>query len=89
MKSEQRGASTSRAEVVGITPNGIWLLLGENEHFLSFELFPWFKNAAVSAVLQVESPQAHHLYWPMLDVDLHVDSITHPEKYPLVSKPSA
>jgi hypothetical protein len=26
-----------------------------------------------------------HLHWPELDVDLHVDSIIHPERYPLVA----
>jgi hypothetical protein len=43
----------------------------------------------VRAVLRVERPQAHHLYWPELDVDLHVDSLAHPENYPLVSRPGA
>ena len=89
MKSAQPGTSTSGAEVVGITPNGIWLLLDEEEHFLPFEEFPWFQDAPVRAVLNVERPQPQHLYWPAMDVDLHVDSIRHPEKYPLVSDPHA
>jgi hypothetical protein len=89
MKSGPRGTSTSGAEVLGITPHGLWLLLDDAEHFLAFERFPWFRDAPVRAVLHVERPQPHHLYWPDLDVDLHVESITHPEKYPLVSRPSA
>jgi hypothetical protein len=31
----------------------------------------------------------HHLYWPDLDIDLAVESIRHPEKFPLVSRVSA
>jgi hypothetical protein len=89
MKSGPRGTSTSGVEVLGITPHGLWLLLDEAEHFLAFELFPWFRDAPVRAVLHVERPQPHHLYWPDLDVDLHVESISHPEKYPLVSRPNA
>jgi hypothetical protein len=89
MKSEQLGANTSAVEVVGISPHGVWLLLDDTEHFLPFEHFPWFRDAAVGEVLNVERPQPHHLYWPDLDVDLHVDSIIDPEKYPLVSRPSA
>jgi hypothetical protein len=54
--------------------------------FLPFDKFPWFKHAPVAAVLHVEWPQPHHLYWPDLDVDLDVESIEHPEKFPLVSK---
>ena len=87
MRSGPPGANTSNLEVLGITPHGIWLLVDDAEHFLGFQQFPWFREAPVRAVLHVERPQPHHLYWPDLDVDLHVESITHPEKYPLVSRP--
>ena len=85
MTSGQPGTDTSATEVVGITPHGVWLLLDDKERFLSFELFPWFREASVKAVLKVERPHPHHLHWPELDVDLHVDSIVHPERYPLVA----
>jgi hypothetical protein len=52
---------------------------------LAFEDFPWFRDAPVSGVLKVERPQPHHLYWPDLDIDLSVESILHPERFPLVS----
>ncbi|WP_420886735.1 DUF2442 domain-containing protein [Candidatus Kuenenia stuttgartensis] len=28
-----------------------------------------------------------HLHWPDLDIDLEIDSLENPEKYPLVYKP--
>jgi len=87
MKSEPLGTSTSPAEVTNISQHGFWLLLGERELFLPFDQFPWFRNAPVSAILNVELPQPHHLYWPDLDVDLAVESIEHPEKFPLVAEP--
>jgi hypothetical protein len=40
-------------------------------------------------LMHVERPQQHHLYWPDLDIDLAVESIRHPEKFPLVSRVSA
>ena len=80
------GTVTSAAEVTNISRHGFWLLLDDRELFLSFEEFPWFKSAAVEAIIDVERPQPHHLYWPTLDVDLTVDSIEHPEKYPLKAK---
>jgi hypothetical protein len=80
------GTATSAAEVTNISRHGFWLLLEDRELFLSFEEFPWFKGAAVEAIIDVERPQPHHLYWPTLDVDLTVDSIEHPEKYPLKAK---
>jgi Protein of unknown function (DUF2442) len=77
---------TTDAEVTNISRHGFWLLLDERELFLPFEEFPWFENAPVKATLKVERPQPHHLYWPELDVDLSVDSIEHPERYPLKAK---
>lgn len=87
MKSAQHGTATSRAEVTNISPNGIWLLLDERELFLSFTEFPWFRDAPVSRILEVETPSSGHLYWPGLDIDLSVESIDHPERFPLVARP--
>ena len=87
MKSEKPGTDTSGAEVTNISAHGLWLLVDGCELFMPFDRFPWFKNAAVGAIANVERPQPHHLYWPDLDVDLHLDSIEHPERYPLLAKP--
>lgn len=77
---------SAEVEVTNISRHGFWLLLEERELFLSFDDFPWFKSAPVEAILEVQQPQPHHLYWPILDIDLAVDSIDHPERYPLVSQ---
>jgi hypothetical protein len=73
-------------EVSHISQHGFWLLLRDRELFLSYDDFPWFKDVAVSAVLNVQLPQPHHLYWPDLDIDIAVDSINHTERYPLISR---
>jgi hypothetical protein len=80
------GTSTSIAEVTNISGAGVWLLIDDRELFMPFSEFPWFADAPVRAILRVERPQPHHLYGPDLDVDLHVESIEHPEKYPLKSR---
>lgn len=86
MKSVALGSNTSLVEVTNISRHGFWLLLGDEELFLPFCDFPWFQEAAVGKILNVELPSSNHLYWPELDVDLAVESIRHPEKFPLVSK---
>ena len=83
------GTTTSAVEVTNISGNGLWVLLDDRELFLGFEDFPWFKEAAVEAILEVERPQPHHLRWPALDVDLTIDSIEHPERYPLRARRGA
>ncbi len=80
------GAVTSQAEVTNISGHGFWLLLDERELFLPFDEYPWFKRASVEAILRLDRPHPDHLYWPDLDVDLSVDSIEHPERYPLKAK---
>ena len=86
MKSAALGKRTSAAEVTNISSHGFWLLLADEELFVPFKEFPWFKDASVSEILNVEWPQPQHLYWPDLDVDVAVESIRHPDKFPLISK---
>ena len=86
MKSAPHGRPTSEVEVTNISSHGFWLLLGDRELFLPFEQFPWFQEAQVSQILNVELPGPEHLHWPDLDVDLAVESIEHPERFPLVSR---
>jgi hypothetical protein len=80
------GAATSEAEITNISKHGFWLLLDGSELFLPFEDFPWFKQATIEQILRVERSASGHLHWPGLDVELSVNSIEHPERYPLKSK---
>ena len=89
VKSATLGISTSPVEVTNISKYGFWLLLGDEELFLPFSEFPWFRDANVAKILHVELPSSNHLYWPELDIDLAVESIRHPEQFPLVSHVSA
>ena len=79
------GTLTSPTEVTNVSRNGLWLLLGDEELFLSFTEFPWFKMATIDQLCEIEHPTADHLYWPSLDVDLAVASIRNPSAFPLVS----
>ena len=60
------------------------------ELFVPFREFSWFANATVAKILNVQRPQVDHLFWPDLDVDLSVESIEHPERFPscLASAPN-
>ena len=85
-RSEQRGNSTSAIEVTNISRHGFWLWLGSRKLFVPFSEYPWFADATVGKILNVEQPADDHLYWPELDVDLSVRSIEHPEEFPLKSR---
>ena len=68
------------------TFHGIRLLTGDEELFLPFDDFPWFREAAIGDVLNVEEPMPGHFHWPALYVDLTADMIAHPERYPLKAR---
>lgn len=86
MTSAAPGTPTSEIEVTNVSPHGLWLLLRDEELFLPFADFPWFKDAPVGKLFRVEILSPNHLYWPELDIDLSVDSIRHPERFPLMSR---
>lgn len=73
-------------EITHISRNGIWLLAGDKEQFMAYADFPWFKDASVGKILDVEEPRPGHFYWPDLDVDLTEEIIQHPERFPLRAK---
>jgi Protein of unknown function (DUF2442) len=83
MKSAKRGKNISEVEVQGISKFGVWLYVLGKEYFLSYDEYPWFRDARVSNVMNVRLINANHLEWPELDVDLELESLEKPEKYPL------
>ena len=83
------GQSTPAVEVTNVSQHGFWLMLGEEELFVPFAAFPLFRDASIGKLTQVEWPSPHHLHWPALDIDLSVESIRHPEQFPLVSRAGA
>jgi hypothetical protein len=80
------GSSTLEAEVTNISAHGFWLLLGDEELPVPYAQFPRFKQATVEQLVAVERPTDNHLYWPLLDIDLSVESLRNPEAFPLMSK---
>lgn len=85
-KSSARGKSTSAVEILNISAFGVWILVDDVEYFATYQDFPWFKDAKIGEILAVERPHPGHLYWPSLDVDLSVESLANPERFPLVAR---
>jgi hypothetical protein len=84
--SQPLGKPTLAVEITNISSHGIWLIVRDRELFISYEKFPWFKDAPIGKILNVEEPTPGHFYWPELEVDLGIESIEHPERFPLKSK---
>ena len=80
------GTNTSEVEVTNVSRDGIWLLAAGRELFLPYTEFPWFRDATIAAILNVEESAPGHFYWPDLDVDLGIQCMEHPERFPLKYK---
>jgi hypothetical protein len=86
MSSQAPGNTTSEAEITNISAHGFWLLSAGQEVFLPYEAFPWFKDAPLKSILNVEEIRPGHFYWPDIDVDLTHEIIENPQNYPLQAK---
>jgi hypothetical protein len=86
MKSLKHGKGIS-VSVKNITPLGIWLYVKEKEFFLSYKDYPYFNNQTLSSIQNVQLLYDYHLYWPELDIDLEIDNLENPGKYPLKFDP--
>lgn len=72
------------AEVTNISPNGLWILSNGEEYFISYEDYPAFVTASIRQISDVTADCAGNLHWQELDIDIELESLKTPEKYPLV-----
>lgn len=85
MKLLKNGKNTS-VTVENISHFGIWLNIKGKEYFLDYTNYPFFKDHNVKSIHNVRLLHGFHLYWKDIDVDLEIDNLENPEKYPLTSK---
>lgn len=82
MSLSQRGQNISPA-ITDISPDGIWLLYMDEEFFLAFDQFPWFRKGSVEQILNIVEERPGAFHWPDLDIDLGIESIRYPDRYAL------
>ena len=75
--------------VMMINAQGIMLSVQGQDYFLSYNRIPWMQDAPIRSVLNVQMSGPESIEWPDLDVDLEIESLRHPERYPLVIKRNA
>ncbi len=75
-----------KPEIANVSKHGFWIFFTGREYFLPFEHFPWFKNATIRQISDVQLLHGEHLYWPTLAIDLSFNIIEHPEEYKLIAR---
>ncbi|MBQ7443431.1 MAG: DUF2442 domain-containing protein [Bacteroidaceae bacterium] len=69
-----------------INGDGIMLSVDGHDYFLSYNRVPWMRDASINNVLNVRKSGRNAIEWPALEIDLEIESLKHPERYPLVIK---
>ena len=87
MSSATLGKNISDVDISLVTAKGFWIFVPPKEYFLSFDDYPWFRGARIEEMMNVELKNQHHLRWEDLDIDIELDSLEHPERYPLCFVP--
>ena len=72
--------------VLMINDKGMMISVDNQDYFLSFNRVPWMKDASIRDVLNVKKQGRSAIEWPSLDVDLEIESLKHPERFPLIMK---
>lgn len=86
MSLQKLGKNISVTEITNVSSHGVWLFSEGRELFMSYEDFPWFKEASIGKIFNVKRISPDHFYWPDLDVDIGIETIEHPERFPLKAK---
>ena len=82
----KNNTSSTLVDVLMINDRGLMLSVMGQDYFLSYNRVPWMRDATINEVLEVRMSGKNAIEWPKLDVDLEVDSLRHPERYPLLIK---
>lgn len=77
-----------KVNVLMINAQGMMMSVLGEDYFVSYNRVPWLRDARISSALNVRMSGSHAIEWPELDVDLEIESLKHPERYPLVMKRS-
>ena len=72
--------------VLMINDKGLMISVQGQDYFLSYNRIPWMRNASIADALNVQMSGRNAIERPNLDVDLEIESLKHPERYPLLIK---
>ena len=87
MKNDsENNTSNTSVSVLMINGQGIMITVGGRDYFWSYNRIPWMREASIKDVLNVQMCGDEAIEWPALDVDLEIESLRHPERYPLLIK---
>ena len=74
--------SANETRYLGSSDTGIFVAVHGREFFLSFADFPWFEYCS-TAELRGVTADRWGVYWEALDIDLPIEALENPERFPV------
>ena len=68
-----------------IERDGFWLLTRTGKYFISFADYPDFVGATLEKIFNFQENNGD-FHWPDLDIDIELEALQHPERFPLKFK---
>ncbi|MBM3405537.1 MAG: DUF2442 domain-containing protein [Bacteroidetes bacterium] len=84
MNLSKNGINTSISSVTSIEELGFWVLIEDQEYFIPFDDYPAFLNATIDEIFDVTMVGPSQLSWGKLDIDIELDALMEPHRFPLV-----
>ena len=78
----------ANSEVTNISSVGFWILIQDNEYFVSFNEYPFFKNMSIQDIFKVKMLSPDQLHWEKHDIDIELSALQNPNQFPLLYKDS-
>ena len=78
---------TIYCEVTNIIHHSFWLLVDNREYFVPFKDYPGFTEATITQIYHVQRQGVSQFHWPDLDIDIELEALDEPERYPLKYRP--
>jgi hypothetical protein len=69
-----------------VSATGFVVVIDDREIAVRYRDFPFFRDASEADLRSITRPASEHLRWPRLDIDLELDSLEHPSRYPLTER---
>jgi len=77
------GTATLTSQITNIEIDGFWLLVQDREFFVPFDRYPAFRQATLEQIFDFKQVY-DDFHWPGLDIDIELDALRHPERFPLI-----
>ena len=83
MLLEPHGRTIYASEVTAIGRDGFWVISHDGEYFVPFDNYPVFRGATVMQIYEMIEIGPGQLRWESLDVDIEIEALEQPERFPL------